>query len=1379
MSTTGKEYRLAIRIAGIIDKSFNASLSSTKSSLATYKATIDAMDKDFTKLDKGFNKIMTAGKNCFKVIATSTAVATAALTAATAASVAVGSSFESAFAGVKKTVDATDEQYAKLRSNILEMTRSIPSDADEIAGVMEIAGQLGIATDSLTDFTKTMINLGVSTNMAADEAATNLARFANVTNMADYDANGISNYERLGSVITDLGNKFATTESEIVEMGTRLASTGHLVGLSQAQIMALATAMSSVGIKAESGGSTMAKLLKKMQLAVETNSAALDQYASVSDMTGEQFKKTFQKDAVEALSAFIGGLNDTERNGKSAIAILDDMGLSEVRLSNTILALAGSGDLMTRAIQTANTAWDENTALATEAGKRYETVESQARIMVNAFKELGITAYDDLREPLVGGIGAITDKLHQFNDYLGSADGVKKWVGNITTELPTLERKAKSTWNAVKPLFTGIKDIGEWFIDNPNVIVGGLATLGSGAAIYKTASSITHLLSAISKFSQLAGPTKSILGWGSAISILIGVVAACEAKLSEMADDNLDEHFGDIALSMEQLQNVAAQIVNAKDFDKLKDTLDEFSKIDDFSATMKDALSEINKLNWKVNIGLELTADDKESYKQAIDEYVKAAQDYAQQTQYAVSMSLSLGLDSSDPVQSNIIDKVNGFYSNAYSEMTGLGEELSKAVNDAFSDDVLDPDEVANIADIQQKIAKLKAEIATDQFNAKISATALKYSGGDLTPDSFKNLQAELGENVEELTDAKMQEYAANLAALQNTYKNGGMTASDFNIGKQNLDSNYLKELADAVANSSAFQINTIMGQYAGDIGTAVKSQIKSDDLSWLKDQLSYTKEQLAQMDFDPVSRNFSDMAQNMINDSDFQVVRKAMSKLLDAAQPTIEQLENVKSKYEAMGQDIPDSVAKGLENFDMLQGVVDGDMDSLYKAIGMSIAGTEYADVIQQLADQGRDIPQALLDGIKEGAAGTDDVASFLFGTIINGTEQGAAQAASSSIYSAANSAVPDAVHYAYTNANTLLGQQFAKGFTASSTVKVSLTPTYSLLQGNVNNLNIPKSSSSSILTGVRAQVGSLPGLKSLGIKANANGGIWDHPILTTFAEKGKEAAIPIDGSQNAINLWRQTGHLLGMDKEINASADNSKTNINNVTELIKNVANNVSRAVSTSNASNISYADTSSSNINQVIMDSEALNNAYNSISSVNSVNMEKTVNPINQIIPPVVSQVYNYLNELSLQAAQAGQVDDADNRKSDKATLADNLTQLKSMGVKANANGGIWDHPILTTFAERGTEAAIPIDGSQNAINLWEQTGHLLGMDSRLDNVSLSDAGSSGSPVIEYSPVLKFYGSAPSKDDLTSALDISQEKFEKLMAQYVKDHGRVSFG
>lgn len=110
------------------------------------------------------------------------------------------------------------------------------------------------------NFTEVMVNLGESTNLSAEEAASALAKFANITGMSADD------YERLGSVIVDLGNNFATTEADIVNMAMRLASTGEITGLSQSQMMAVATALNSVGIEAEAGGSAFSKLLKRFSL---------------------------------------------------------------------------------------------------------------------------------------------------------------------------------------------------------------------------------------------------------------------------------------------------------------------------------------------------------------------------------------------------------------------------------------------------------------------------------------------------------------------------------------------------------------------------------------------------------------------------------------------------------------------------------------------------------------------------------------------------------------------------------------------------------------------------------------------------------------------------------------------------------------------------------------------------------------------------------------------------------------------------------------------------------------------------------------------------------------------------------------------------------
>ncbi len=114
------------------------------------------------------------------------------------------------------------------------MSKEIPASASAIAEVAEAAGQLGIEVPNILGFTRVMIDLGEATNLSSDEAATSLARLANITGMSQID------FDKLGSTIVALGNNLATTESEIVAMGgLRLAGAGSQIGLTEAQIMSL------------------------------------------------------------------------------------------------------------------------------------------------------------------------------------------------------------------------------------------------------------------------------------------------------------------------------------------------------------------------------------------------------------------------------------------------------------------------------------------------------------------------------------------------------------------------------------------------------------------------------------------------------------------------------------------------------------------------------------------------------------------------------------------------------------------------------------------------------------------------------------------------------------------------------------------------------------------------------------------------------------------------------------------------------------------------------------------------------------------------------------------------------------------------------------
>lgn len=302
---------------------------------------------------------------------------TAPITALGTAAIKASVDYEYAFANVHKTVDATEEEYDRLSDSVKQMSTEVAASAEGIAEVMSIAGQLGIENEHLAEFTRTMIDLGNSTNMVAADAASEAARFANIMGMSQ------GQFQNLGSALVDLGNNYATTESEILAMSMRLAGAGKQVGLSEAQILGFATALSSVGIEAQMGGSAFSKALVKMEVASATGGDALEDFAKVSGMTAKQFKALWDSNPAAAFQSFIVGLSKMDEEGESAIATLEEIGIKEVRLRDTLLRSTNATELFSRAQETANRAWRENAALTNEANKQYATTKSRLTNLKN------------------------------------------------------------------------------------------------------------------------------------------------------------------------------------------------------------------------------------------------------------------------------------------------------------------------------------------------------------------------------------------------------------------------------------------------------------------------------------------------------------------------------------------------------------------------------------------------------------------------------------------------------------------------------------------------------------------------------------------------------------------------------------------------------------------------------------------------------------------------------------------------------------------------------------------------------------------------------------------------------------------------------------
>ena len=456
----------------LIDK-MSANLNTIQGNIDSLKAKLKSIEDEQSSIDNFswatfLSNAEQAGKRMAEIGQGMTLAITAPLLLLGKKLYTTATGYESAFAGVRKTTEATEEEYAKLYEDLLGISEVTPTGFVKSAKVMEVAGQLGVAKEELAGFTKAYIDLQESTNIQGENGAEDIARFLNVTQKTT------ANIRRVGGVIVGLGNNFATTEQEILSMATRMGATADIAGMHVAEILAFSAALSSVGINAEAGGSAAGKLMKKMQLAAEVGGTAqekltaagyepgfwesgidfsnwlsiqkkddladlawklnmttdavqdlakswvaMDQFAEVMGMDTPAFIQSWKDAPAKSMLAFFQGLGNLDPDtGNSILAQLAEMDLTEIRLSNLIAAMSVNSDLFEQALAEAYKQYTMNpddNAMAVEVAKRYETQESQNAMLGNKLENTMADFGQNLVDALNPALEVVNDILDRFN----------------------------------------------------------------------------------------------------------------------------------------------------------------------------------------------------------------------------------------------------------------------------------------------------------------------------------------------------------------------------------------------------------------------------------------------------------------------------------------------------------------------------------------------------------------------------------------------------------------------------------------------------------------------------------------------------------------------------------------------------------------------------------------------------------------------------------------------------------------------------------------------------------------------------------------------------------------------------------------------------
>lgn len=411
-------------------------------------ASVDKLEKKFGKLPGIASRgAAAAGRNIERGIT----IGAAAAAGATVWAVNAAIDWESAMAGVNKTIEATPAELAAIEKGLIGISNRTPIAATDLAAIAEAAGALGIAKDDILAFTETVAIIGSTTNVTTDEAATSLGQLGNVLKLTGED------YDNFAAALVDLGNKGASTEAQILEITKRAGAAATLFGLAKDETLGWAAAAANLGMNEELAGTSLQNLFLK---SMNNFARGENKMADFMGMTNKAMKQAFGKDASGMLASFIKRLANLPKDARlEAVQSFFGKGSG---LNRLVLGLAESMDKnLTPSLETSAEAWEANTAATAEAEKRFKTTESQLAILknnvTNAATTIGtnlLPLVNELASEMTGWISTHQDEIKQFGQDL--ARGIReavKWAKSldwdkITSSLQAGARFAKGLIDA-------------------------------------------------------------------------------------------------------------------------------------------------------------------------------------------------------------------------------------------------------------------------------------------------------------------------------------------------------------------------------------------------------------------------------------------------------------------------------------------------------------------------------------------------------------------------------------------------------------------------------------------------------------------------------------------------------------------------------------------------------------------------------------------------------------------------------------------------------------------------------------------------------------------------------------------------------------------
>lgn len=1032
-----KNYELEILISGGTDASLAASIKRARNQLdgLERRAGVNArgISNAFGESAKGIDALGNMSDKVFSGIEKGAKLAAAGVTAVMGASVAVGMGFESQMSTVQAIAQASESDMKRLEAVAKEMGATTQFTAEEAGQGLEFMASAGWSTQQMIDGLPGVMYMaaasGESLALSSDIVTGTLTAFGKEAGEA----------ARLADV---LAMASAATNTDVAGLGSALEYVAPVAGAlaySYEDVAIAVGMMSNANIKGEKAGTAMRTMLTNLAKPTESMQGYMDDLGiSLTDAQGTMIP--LRELLIDIREGFLK-LTEAER-AEYAAGIAGKEGMSG------LLAIVNTAqddfDTLTQKI-------DNSTGAAQEMAEvRIDNLAGDIELLKSAAEGTGIEIYGGISEELRGLV------------QLGTA-GVDQLTEDLQENIPTIRRQVKEFGADVKEGLGPVLDFGEWCLDNPNVIKSTLAGITAAMGTFKAAQGAKAAVGLLGNLSTLIGAWP-VAAAGAAVGGIAAISTAAIEHDKKLRKADLAKRFGSITLSMEELDEAARMIVDNGSMDKIGESMEALEKVKDLAEDFEDANKDLERLNWKIGMGFDLSESDRQDYGAAIERMVQGSIDLVEQSQFTAQVSVQALFGTDSEAGNELIGGFNSMYASINAEVADLGRQLGEVYSSAVEDGVIDVDEMAAVQELQQKLANITSEVSQAQSQARLDRIMRDFSGQDLTPESFKNLQSQIGEVLEEQKQGAGEAFELTAANLNLQRQRGEISQSEYDTRYEAAADQYDRSVMEMQGNSLNYSIQSIGEAYENEL-----NQILPDIQSGIQ---AFTDNTIGTVLNGESGSPFLDavtLQEAMgLNEID-QVTRDNLSELWERVQPDYEELAKTAESYRQAGKEIPEAVAAGLADAAVL-GTIMGDQDAMWQLVAMQAGNnSKYQEALQTAQEKGLAIP----DGIAE---------------YMEGNTQ----------------AIDDAVTTLFNHTQTQLDRQF-DNLSINGNVSVTL---------GLNSFTARQYQN-------RGKTGE--------IAHNARGGLIAEPTLSWFAEDGPEMAIPLDGSDRALSLWREAGQLLG----------------------------------------------------------------------------------------------------------------------------------------------------------------------------------------------------------------------------------------------------------